>query len=195
MINFQRGKVGDIYEKLRGVEITAQRMKEIASDKGTVRIFSGGETIVDAQEEDLQGLCVYRVPAVVVQAFGVINIQYVETPFTFRNSFWAYTHERKELVTWLYFFLESRLELLRRKGSTHLIPKINPRDVDTLEIAIPYDVKERSDKLQLVRSAISADCNIAHRIKQITTTYEAVRESIFARLKNDPTLIKGIVNE
>lgn len=185
MTSFQSGKIGDIYEKLRGVEITAQRMKEIASDKGTVRIFSGGGTIVDAQEEDLQGLWVYRVPAVVVQAFGVINVQYVETPFTFRSSFWAYTHKRKELVTWLYFFLESRLELLRWKGSTHMIPKINPRDVDTIEITIPYDVKERADKLQRVRGAIAADCNIAHRIKQITTTYESVRESIFARLKND----------
>lgn len=185
MISFQKGKIGDIYEKLRGVEITAQRMREIASDKGNVRIFSGGETIVDAQEEDLQGLCVYRVPAVIVQAFGVINVQYVETPFTFRSSFWAYTHERKELVTWLYFFLESRLELLRWKGSVHMIPKINPRDIDTIEISIPYDVKERADKLRQVKSAIAADCNIAHRIKQITTTYEAVRESIFARLENN----------
>lgn len=182
MTSFQRSKIGDLYTKLRGVDITAKRMKEIADDNGNVRIFSGGATIVDAKEADLANVCIHRVPAVVVQAFGVVNVQYVETPFTFRSSFWAYTHERKELVEWLYFFLEEKLELLRWKGSAYLIPKIKASDVDALEITIPYDVKTRAAKLRRIRSAIAPDGNIAQRIRQVQTAYENVRDGLFAKL-------------
>ena len=182
MISFQKGNIGDIYEKLRGVDITAKRMREIAVDGGNVRIFSGGSTIVDADESALANLKVYREPAVIIQAFGVINVQYVETPFTFRDSFWAYTHERKELVEWLYYWLEERLELLRWKGSTQLIPKIKAADVDSIEIAIPDDVKERAARLRTMAEAIDPNGNIAERIRQVNKTYETARDGLFARL-------------
>lgn len=183
MTSFQRSKIGDLYTKLRGVDITAKRMKEIADDNGNVRIFSGGATIVDAKEADLANVCIHRVPAVVVQAFGVVNVQYVETPFTFRSSFWAYTHERKELVEWLYYWLEKRIELLRQRGSAHMIPKIKASDVDSIEIEIPDDVKERAATLRKLSYAIGGDGNIAERIKQVSKAYEATREGIFAKLK------------
>ena len=177
-------RIGDLYSKLKGSAITASRMKELACSDGNVRIFSGGATIVDVKVSELTDANIYRVPAVVVQAFGVINVQYVENRlFTFRESFWAYTHERRELVEYLYFFLESKLEVLRYKASIRSIPKITAKDVDDVEISIPPDVASVASRLKSLSSSIDPDGNLAARIRQVHASYEAVRENCFAALE------------
>lgn len=86
-------KVKDVYTRLKGTPITASKMKEIASDNGEIKIFAGGKTIIDAHEKDIPKANITRVPAVLVQSRGVIDVVYYDKPFTFKNEMWAYTSE------------------------------------------------------------------------------------------------------
>ena len=95
------------YQRLKGTPITAGKMKEIQSDSGDIRIFAGGKTVIDAHEKDIPNANITRVPAVLVQSRGVIDAVYYETPFTFKNEMWAYTHKEKTSVKYLYYVLKN----------------------------------------------------------------------------------------
>ena len=71
-------KVKEVYVRLKGTPITAGKMKEIACEDGEVRIFAGGKTIIDAHEKDIPKANITRVPAVLVQSRGVIDIVYYD---------------------------------------------------------------------------------------------------------------------
>ena len=177
----KHGRINELFRKLRGSPITAARMKEIADRNGNVLVVGGGQTIVRANADDLAGCVIHNVLAVVVQSFGVVNVRLVEPPFVFRDAFWAYTADDRADVVWLYYWLESRLERLRRLAGVHAIPKLLPKDVDSIEIRIPDDVERRAEAL--------LSCDVAptpqeqDQLRQITAIYERVREELFAKLK------------
>ncbi|PSJ32148.1 hypothetical protein UF10_01840 [Peptostreptococcus russellii] len=99
-------KVKDIYTRLKGTSITAGKMKEIETKNGEIRIFAGGKTVINAKEDDIPNANITRVPAVLVQSRGVIDVIYFESPFTFKNEMWAYTHEKTTTVKYLYYVLK-----------------------------------------------------------------------------------------
>ena len=78
-------KVKDVFQRLKGTPITATKMKEIASDDGEIRSFAGGKTVISAKEIDIPNANIIRVPAVLVQSRGVIDVIYYEQPFTFKK--------------------------------------------------------------------------------------------------------------
>ena len=79
-------KIKDVYPRLRGTPITAAKMKEIESPDGEIRVFAGGKTVINAKEADIPNANIIRVPAVLVQSRGVIDVIYYEQPFTFKNG-------------------------------------------------------------------------------------------------------------
>ena len=98
------------YQRLKGTPITAAKMKEIERPDGDIRVFAGGKTVIDAYEEDIPKANIIRVPAVLVQSRGVIDAVYYERPFTFKNEMWAYTHENKIAIKFLYYVLKNNIE-------------------------------------------------------------------------------------
>ncbi len=114
-----------VYQRLKGTPITAAKMKEIERANGTVRIFAGGKTVIDAYEEDIPKANITRVPAVLVQSRGVIDAVYYEKSFTFKNEMWAYTHENKTAVKFLYYVLKNNMEKLREM-SPEIASSLNP---------------------------------------------------------------------
>ena len=90
-------KVGDYFERLNGTQITAGKMKEIACDDGEIKIFAGGKTVVNAHETDIPKANITRVPAVLVQSRGVIDVVYYDEPFTFKNEMWHILVKNKQL--------------------------------------------------------------------------------------------------
>lgn len=101
--------IKEVYQRLKGTPITAAKMKEIENADGEVRIFAGGKTVIDAHEEDIPKANITRVPAVLIQSRGVIDAVYYEKPFTFKNEMWAYTHENKIAVKFLYYVLKNNM--------------------------------------------------------------------------------------
>ena len=84
-------KIREVYKRLKGTPITAGKMKEIDNPIGEIKIFAGGKTAINANEEDIPNANITRVPAVLVQSRGIIDAIYYDKPFTFKNEMWAYT--------------------------------------------------------------------------------------------------------
>lgn len=70
-------KVKDKFQRLKGTPITATKMKEIENPDGEIRIFAGGKTVINANEEDIPKANITRVPAVLVQSRGVIDVGFM----------------------------------------------------------------------------------------------------------------------
>ena len=66
-------KIKDYFIRLKSTPITASKMKEIARDDGKIKIFAGGKTVINANEEDIPKANITKVPAVIVQSRGVID--------------------------------------------------------------------------------------------------------------------------
>ena len=130
--------VKEVYHRLRGTPITAVKMKEIESTDGDVRIFAGGKTVIDAYEEDIPNANITRVPAVLVQSRGVIDAVYYERPFTFKNEMWAYTHENKTAVKFLYYVLKNNMGKFREAASgMGSLPQISLKVTEDFEMPVP----------------------------------------------------------
>jgi type I restriction enzyme ecoprrI specificity protein len=131
-------RIKDVYSRLKGTPITAGKMKEIANPDGNIRVFAGGRTVIDAFEFDIPNANITKVPAVLVQSRGVIDVVYYDKPFTFKNEMWAYTHNNQDSIKYLYYVLKNHKEYLRDAASgMGSLPQISLKVTEELKIPIP----------------------------------------------------------
>lgn len=131
-------KIKDVYKRIKGTPITAGKMKEIATPDGSVRIFAGGKTVINANEKDIPNANITRVPAVLVQSRGVIDAVYYDKPFTFKNEMWAYTTFNQKSVKYLYYILKSNIQTFRDAASgMGALPQISLGVTEEFEIPVP----------------------------------------------------------
>lgn len=131
-------KIKDVFTRLKGTPITASKMKEIASEDGEIRVFAGGKTVINAKEKDIPNANITRVPAVLVQSRGVIDAVYFESPFTFKNEMWAYTHKEKMVVKYLYYVLKNNIQFFRDSASgMGSLPQISLPVTEEFKIPLP----------------------------------------------------------
>lgn len=131
-------KLGEVYDRLKGTPITATKMKNIESKTGEIRIFAGGKTVINAKETDIPNANITRVPAVLVQSRGLIDVVYYDKPFTFKNEMWAYTTNNVASVKYLYYVLKQNIGDFRRiAANMGAFPQISLSITDNLEIPIP----------------------------------------------------------
>ena len=131
-------KVKDVFKRLKGTPITAGKMKEIENPNGEIKIFAGGKTVINANEADIPNANITRVPAVLVQSRGVIDVVYYEKPFTFKNEMWAYTTDNKTTVKYLYYVLKNNIQHFRDAASgMGSLPQISLPVTEEFYIPIP----------------------------------------------------------
>lgn len=131
-------RLGDYYQRIKGTPITASKMKEIQKDNGEIAIFAGGKTLVYANESDIPSAKIWRNPAMLVQSRGVVDVQFCDMPFTFKNEMWAYTCDSKESVKYLYYYMKGIVPQLRAKASAMgSFPQISISDTEEIEIPLP----------------------------------------------------------
>ena len=131
-------KVKDVYTRIKGTPITASKMKEIETPDGEIRIFAGGKTMINANEEDIPKANITRVPAVLVQSRGVIDAVYYDKPFTFKNEMWAYTHEEIVSVKYLYYVLKNNIQQFRDAASgMGSLPQISLKVTEEFVLPVP----------------------------------------------------------
>jgi len=171
-------KVKDIYTRVKGTSITAGKMKEIACDDGEIRIFAGGKTIIDAHEKDIPKANITRVPAVLVQSRGVIDVVYYDKPFTFKNEMWAYTSEDIVSVKFLYYVLKNSIQTFRDAASgMGSLPQISLKVTEEFMLPVPPLEVQREivhilDSFTLLTAELTAE--LTARKKQ----YEYYRDNI-----------------
>ena len=131
-------KVKDVFQRLKGTPITAGKMKEIENPNGEIKVFAGGKTVINANEADIPNANITRVPAVLVQSRGVIDVVYYEKPFTFKNEMWAYTTDNKTTVKYLYYVLKNNIQHFRDAASgMGSLPQISLPVTEEFNIPIP----------------------------------------------------------
>lgn len=149
-------KIKDVYTRLKGTPITASKMKEIANEDGDIRIFAGGKTLIDAFEDDIPKANITRVPAVLVQSRGVIDVVYYDKPFTFKNEMWAYTADTVTEIKYLYYVLKNNINTFREVAcGMGSLPQISLKVTEEFKIPVPtieeqqriVDILDRFDSL------------------------------------------------
>lgn len=131
-------RIGDVFVRLKGTPITAAKMKEINNPNGEIKIFAGGKTVINANEDDIENANIMYVPSVIVQSRGVIDVIYCDQPFTFKNEMWAYTINSPITVKYLYYVLKNNIQIFRDKASIMgSLPQISLQTTEKFEIPIP----------------------------------------------------------
>ena len=110
-------KVKEVYTRIKGTPITAGKMKEIEKPDGNIRIFAGGRTVINARENDIPHANITRVPAVIVQSRGIIDVVFYDKPFTFKNEMWAYTCPEIASIKFLYYVFKNNIQKFRDAAS------------------------------------------------------------------------------
>ena len=186
-------KVKDVYNRVKGTPITAGKMKEIACDNGEIRIFAGGKTIIDAHEKDIPNANITRVPAVLVQSRGVIDVVYYDKPFTFKNEMWAYTSEDIVSVKFLYYVLKNNIQTFRDAASgMGSLPQISLKVTEEFMLPVPPLEVQREivhilDSFTLLTAELTAE--LTARKKQ----YEFYRDKLLTSNRNIKTVKLGDV--
>lgn len=166
-------KIKECYNRLKGTPITAGKMKEIESSVGNVTIFAGGKTVVVAKEQDIPNANIIRVPAVVVQSRGIIDVIYCNSPFTFKNEMWAYSSKEETSVKYLFYYLKSKIQLLRDSAAgMGALPQISLSATEELQIPLPALPVQR----EIVRILDSFTLYSAELIAKLTAELTARRK-------------------
>ncbi|MCI6591044.1 MAG: restriction endonuclease subunit S [Lentisphaeraceae bacterium] len=131
-------KIKEVYRRIKGTPITAGKMKEIENPDGNIRVFAGGRTVINAFEKDIPNANITRVPAVLVQSRGVIDVVYYDKPFTFKHEMWAYTAENQIAVKFLYYVLKNSVQHFREAASgMGSLPQISLSVTEDFSIPVP----------------------------------------------------------
>lgn len=181
-------KVKEVYIRLKGTPITAGKMKEISNPDGDIKVFAGGKTVINANLCDIPNANIIRVPAVLVQSRGVIDVIYYDKPFTFKNEMWAYTTDNNICVKYLYYILKNNIEKFREaaKGMGSL-PQISLPVTEDFIIPIPplevqAEIVRILDKFTKLTTELSAEQKL--RQKQ----YEYYRDKLLSFKKGEDDL-------
>lgn len=156
-------KIKDCFTRIKGTPITASKMKEIAVKDGEIRIFAGGKTIIDAYEKDIPKANITRVPSVLVQSRGVIDVVYYDKPFTFKNEMWAYTHKEQITVKYLYYYLTTQVPKMREAASgMGSLPQISLKVTEDMMFPLPplpiqREIVRILDNFTLLSAELSAE--------------------------------------
>ena len=162
--------IHESYLRLRGTQITAAKMKDIARPDGNIRIFAGGKTAINAFEGDIPRANITRAPAVVVQSRGVIDFVYYDKPFTFKNEMWAYTSDEKVCVKFLYYVLQNNVDYFRKIASKMgTIPQISLHVTENFLVPVP-PLQVHAEIVRILDKFTSLTAELQQRERSSTNT-------------------------
>lgn len=129
-----------IADRCKGMAITAAKMKELAETPGELRIFAGGQTMVDVDASLVPQDKIHSGPAIVVKSRGYIDFAFHEDLYTHKNEMWSY-HVRPENAhsKYVYYYLLSQKSTLQEvaRATSVKLPQLGVRDTDGLKIPLP----------------------------------------------------------
>ena len=171
-------KVKDVFKRLKGTPITAGKMKEIENPNGEIKVFAGGKTVINANEADIPNANITRVPAVLVQSRGVIDVVYYEEPFTFKNEMWAYTTDNKTTVKYLYYVLKNNIQHFRDAASgMGSLPQISLPVTEEFYIPIP-PLQVQSEIVRILDNFTELTAELSAELSARKKQYEQDRKSV-----------------
>ena len=183
-------KIKNAFQRLKGTPITAARMKEINNPEGEIKVFAGGKTVITAKEKDIPNANIIRVPAVLVQSRGVIDVIYYDKPFTFKNEMWAYTTSDSTTVKYLFYVLKNNVQRFRDAASgMGSLPQISLPVTEEFEIPFP-PIEVQREIVRILDNFTELTAELTAELTTRKTQYSFYREKLL-----DKTEMKALMVE
>lgn len=176
--------LGEYCTRLKGTAITAGKMKEIAVDNGNVRIFAGGKTFIDTDENSIIKEDIIKIPNLIVQSRGIIDFIYYDKPCSFKREMWSYTNDSVITLKFIYYYLKANVGYFRQRGSQMgSMPQISLDVTEKFKIPIP-SVKEQ-ERIVSILDRFDKLCNdtsegLPAEIEARQKQYEYYRDRLLA---------------
>lgn len=176
-------RIKDVCNRQKGINITAEKMKELNSDNAPVKIFAGGSTIAHLDVDVVGKKNVIEIPSVIVKSRGNIDFEYYDKPFSHKNEMWSYSTINDEVlnIKFLFYLLKNNLKYFKDNSISGKLPQISTGVTDNykipiIPIVIQNKVVEILDKFQ----SLLADTKglLPQEIEQRQKQYEYYREKL-----------------
>ena len=180
-------EIKKIYKRVRGTPITAERMNEIKSATGAIRVFAGGATEIRANVSDLPNANIISDPVVIVQSRGLIDFIYCNVPCTFKNEMWGYTSSDVYAVKFLFYYLKHNVDYFRNAGEGR-----SSFSQISLAVTEEYKIPLLSSKeQQAVASVLSDFDEHIDNLSELIEKKKAIREGALEDLVSGRTRVDG----
>ncbi len=179
-------KIGELFKRNKGINITAAQMKELHSEIGKVRIFAGGATKADINYKDISKKDIINCESVIIKSRGNIGFEYYNQPFSHKNEIWSYSSKTNQmLVKFLYYYLSNNQDYFQKlaQSSSVKLPQLSVSDTDEYEVPIPpLEIQQEIVKILDQFSILTTDllAGIPAEIKARKKQYEYYREKLLA---------------
>ncbi len=179
-------KIGELFKRNKGINITAAQMKKLHSEIGKVRIFAGGATKADINYKDISQKDIIHCESVIIKSRGNIGFEYYDQPFSHKNEIWSYSSKTNQmLVKFLYYYLSNNQYYFQKlaQSSSVKLPQLSVSDTDEHEIPVPpLEIQQEIVKILDQFSALTTDLQsgIPAEIKARKKQYEYYREKLLA---------------
>ncbi len=177
-------KIGELFKRNKGINITAAQMKELHSEIGKVRIFAGGATKADINYKDISKKDIINCESVIIKSRGNIGFEYYNQPFSHKNEIWSYSSKTNQmLVKFLYYYLSNNQDYFQKlaQSSSVKLPQLSVSDTDEYEVPIPpLEIQQEIVKILDQFLALTTDllAGIPAEIKARKKQYEYYREKL-----------------
>ncbi|WQX32665.1 restriction endonuclease subunit S [Helicobacter pylori] len=177
-------KIGELFKRNKGINITAAQMKELHSEIGKVRIFAGGATKADINYKDISKKDIINCESVIIKSRGNIGFEYYNQPFSHKNEIWSYSPKTNQmLVKFLYYYLSNNQDYFQKlaQSSSVKLPQLSVSDTDEYEVPIPpLEIQQEIVKILDQFSLLTTDllAGIPAEIKARKKQYEYYREKL-----------------
>ncbi len=177
-------KIGELFKRNKGINITAAQMKELHSDIGKVRIFAGGATKADINYKDISKKDIINCESVIIKSRGNIGFEYYNQPFSHKNEIWSYSSKTNQmLVKFLYYYLSNNQYYFQKlaQSSSVKLPQLSVSDTDEYEVPVPpLEIQQEIVKILDQFLALTTDllAGIPAEIKARKKQYEYYREKL-----------------
>ncbi|GAA9585919.1 restriction endonuclease subunit S [Helicobacter pylori] len=179
-------KIGELFKRNKGINITAAQMKELHSDIGKVRIFAGGATKADINYKDISKKDIINCESVIIKSRGNIGFEYYNQPFSHKNEIWSYSSKTNQmLVKFLYYYLSNNQYYFQKlaQSSSVKLPQLSVSDTDEYEVPVPpLEIQQEIVKILDQFLALTTDllAGIPAEIEARKKQYEYYREKLLA---------------
>ncbi|WP_120839398.1 restriction endonuclease subunit S [Helicobacter pylori] len=177
-------KIGELFKRNKGINITAAQMKELHSEIGKIRIFAGGATKADINYKDISKKDIINCESVIIKSRGNIGFEYYNQPFSHKNEIWSYSSKTNQmLVKFLYYYLSNNQDYFQKlaQSSSVKLPQLSVSDTDEYEVPIPpLEIQQEIVKILDQFSLLTTDllAGIPAEIKARKKQYEYYREKL-----------------
>ncbi len=177
-------KIGELFKRNKGINITAAQMKELHSNIGKIRIFAGGATKADINYKDISKKDIINCESVIIKSRGNIGFEYYNQPFSHKNEIWSYSSKTNQmLVKFLYYYLSNNQDYFQKlaQSSSVKLPQLSVSDTDEYEVPIPpleiqQEIVTILDQFSILTTDLLA--GIPAEIKARKKQYEYYREKL-----------------